>query len=1164
MSAEILVSPCAEARLESAATWLAARTEHHVTIVGASIEGAAEVARRALGSAAASAGANASAGAVRASFGWQRTTLGVLAVGLARPELARRGLVPVGGLALEAVCARVVHDQRTALGRFAPIGDLPGLPRALARTVAELRLAGDPALADEDLTRLVKTFAAELDGAGLADRAKTLAIATEVAAGLTAEARAGFGALLFVDVPLRTRAERELVAALAGAGTGAGADTETGTGTLPTFATFPAGDGRAIALAETAFRGAKVEHRAPAAKTATSALARLHGGLFGDASSAVREAPLSIADGSEVEILSAPGESRECVEIARLVRGEAARGTKLDRIAVLLRAPAYAAHLEEALRRAHLPAYFARGTRKPDPAGRAMLALLGCAADGLSARRFAEYLSLGEVPDEDESGGPPPAPPPGDRIAPPDEETLGALLGEVAAALDERGRIEEEEDAREDAGTTAKLGPGASAAPRPVAEEDRAAAFGTLRAPRHWERLLVDAAVIGGKERWQKRLDGLHAKLTKDLEAYVKKAEDGLADGVRRDLAALDALRTFALPIIGELAALPGGPSASKELGDGATWGDWIDCLSKLAMRAIRHPERVLSVLGELRPMSRVGPVDVTEVRLVLENRLSQLVVRPSGRRYGKVYVATIEEARGLAFDVVFVPGLAEKIFPQKVVEDPLLLDDARKALGADLPTNDERTAEERLALRLAVGAASRRVVLSYPRVDVEQARPRTPSFYGLEVLRVAEGELRDFHYLAETAAKKVEARMGWPAPAQRKDAIDEAEYDLALLESVLVKTEHESVGEAHYLLSSNDHLARALRFRGRRWLKGWKSADGLVDPPEEALAAIREHALDKRSFSPTALQNFAACPYRFLLSAVHRLAPREEPAAIEDLDPMTRGSLVHEVQFRLLTKLRDATRLDPQTGARTPESLLPVTKPRLDIARAMLDEVLAEVAAEEHERLNPAIERVWKDTMDGIAADLREWLRRMPEEPDWTPAYFELSFGLKDRREQDAVSKDDPVVLDAGIQLRGSIVLVEKDDAGRLRAVDYKTGKVRAKKGDVIANGEILQPVLYALTIEKLFPGREVKEGRLYYCTATGDFTKVDIPLDEDARAAAKLVAKTIGESISTGFLPAAPAKDACKYCDFRGVCGPYEEIRTKRKSKDRLKGLIELRRQR
>ena len=1144
MSGSVLVSPCAEARLESAAAWLALRTEHHVTLVGASIEAAAEIARRGL--AALAGDTSTSTTRTKASFGWQRTTLGVLAVGIARPELARRGLVPVGGLALEAVCARVVHDQhrggkggKSKLGRFAPIGHLPGLPRALARTVVELRLAGKSGIAasvpDADLARLVTAFEAELDAAGLADRARTLAIATELVASMDP---AALGAVLIIDVPLRTRAERDFLAAIAARAPA-------------TFATLPAGDDRALALATSALSdpsglsgasgSASIEHRAPAVSTAISPLARLQAGLFGEATD-FSSAPMSIANGNEVEVLSAPGESRESVEIARLVLAEAARGTRLDRIGVLLRAPQYSAHLEEALHRAHVPAYFARGTRKPDAAGRAMLALLACAADGLSARRFAEYLSLGEVPDEAPDGAPPPAPPPGDRIAPPDEETLGALLGANASNLERQDADGTEE---EEAAAEAK-------APPPVAEGDRAASFGTLRAPRHWERLMVDAAVIGGRDRWQKRLDGLHEKLTQDLATYIKKAEDGLADHARRDLAALDALCKFALPIVGELAALPGGPSAPASLANGGTWGDWLDGLAQLATRAIRHPDRVLSVLGELRPMARVGPVDVTEVRLVLERRLSQLVERPSGRRYGKVYVATIEEARGLSFDVVFVPGLAEKMFPQKVVEDPLLLDDARKLLGVELQTNDQRTADERLALRLAVGAASRRVVFSYPRVDVEQARPRTPSFYGLEVLRVAEGELRDFHYLAETAAKKVDARIGWPAPADRKNAIDEAEYDLALLESVLLKKEEDCVGEAHYLLTSNDHLARALRFRGRRWLTTWKAADGLVDPPPEALLAIHEHALDKRSFSPTALQNFAACPYRFLLSAVHRLSPREEPAAIEDLDPMTRGSLVHEVQFRLLTKLRDAS----------PTTLLPVTKPRLEVARAMLDQVLAQVAAEEYERLHPAIERVWKDTIESIAADLREWLGRMPDEPDWTPAYFELSFGLKDRREQDAVSKDDPVVLDAGIQLRGSIDLVEKDDAGRLRATDYKTGKVRAKRGDVISSGEILQPVLYALTIEKLFPGREVKEGRLYYCTAAGDFTKVSMPLDEDARAAARLVAGTIGEAISTGFLPAAPAKDACRYCDFKTVCGPYEETRTKRKKKDRLKGLIELRR--
>ena len=1110
MSGALLVSPTAEERLERAASWLAGRRERHVTIVGASIEASAEIARRAL------AATLKNGGAPRATFGWQRSTLGVLAVGLARPELARRGLVPVGGLALEAACARVVHAHHrkrggSALGRFAAIGDRPGLPRALARTVLELRLAGEPSLGDDaDLTKLLRAFEKELESAGLADRARMLAIATSEVAKMDPEQ---IGALLFVDVPLRTVAERELVRAVAKRAPAS-------------FAIVPAGDERAETLFRDALGVTTTESVAPSAGDRRP-LARLQAELFGNAPLAPTES--TEGDGEAVTILSAPGESRECVELARIVLEEAARGTKLDRIAVLLRAPQYGAHVEEALHRANVPTWFARGTRMPDPAGRAMLALLACAAEGLSARRLAEYLSLDEVPDDDGTGAPPPAPPPGDRIAPPDDETADALLGRTAVSL---GEQEEEDAATAHDARVVKEG----------AEEDRSTIAGTLRAPRHWERLLVDAAVIGGKDRWEKRIAGHREKLLTDLASWKAKGEEAPVAGVERDLAALESLRRFALPLVDELALLPSG--------EGATWGEWLDCLAKLATRALRRPDRVLAVLGELRPMAKVGPVAIREVRLVLERRLSQLLVRPTGRRYGKVYVATIEEARGLSFDVVLIPGLAEKIFPQKVVEDPLLLDQARAKLDGGLPTNEQRSADERLALRLAVGAAARRVVLSYPRLDVEQARPRTPSFYGLEVLRVIEGKLQDFEHLAQRAALEVDARIGWPAPATPASAIDEAEYDLALLRSILEKREEDAVGEAHYLLNANAHLARALRFRGRRWLKAWKQADGIVDPPAEALAAIREHMLDKRSFSPTALQNFAACPYRFYLSAVLKLAPREELAEIEDLDPLTRGSLVHEVMYELLTRLHA-------------KELLPVTKPRLEEARTMLEEVLGEVARKEHDRLSPAIERVWDDAMATIAADLREWLRRMADAPEWTPAHFELSFGLKEPRAQDAMSKDEAVLVEAGIQLRGSIDLVEKNDTGHIRATDYKTGKVRAKKGDVIAKGEILQPVLYALVLEKLFAGQTVTGGRLYYCTTAGDFTTIDIALDDQARNAARVVAKTIGDAVAVGFLPTAPAKDACRYCDYRTVCGPYEEIRTKRKPPDRLKDLVALRRQ-
>src|SRR5439155_20297726 len=131
----------------------------------------------------------------------------------------------------------------------------------------------------------------------------------------------------------------------------------------------------------------------------------------------------------------------------------------------------------------------------------------------------------------------------------------------------------------------------------------------------------------------------------------------------------------------------------------------------------LRHPHRVLAVLAALAPMRDVGPVDLREVQVVLHPHLAELVVPPPKRRYGRVFVAAIEQARGLGFDVVFVPGLAERMFPKKLVEDPLFLDAAREGKG--LAMRADRVADERLALRLAVGAASRRVVLSYPRIDL-------------------------------------------------------------------------------------------------------------------------------------------------------------------------------------------------------------------------------------------------------------------------------------------------------------------------------------------------------------------------------------------------------------------------------------------------------------
>ncbi len=730
-----------------------------------------------------------------------------------------------------------------------------------------------------------------------------------------------------------------------------------------------------------------------------------------------------------------------------------------------------------------------KGSARPDPAGRALLALLGCAAEKCSASRFAEYLSLGQVPQRAATGEAP-------KWVGPDDEMLAAP------------QVAEETEA------------------------DVEDVVPPLRVPIGWEKLLVDASVIGGRERWQTRLRGLEEELALRLRSAVEK-DDPRREHIERHIDQLRELEKFALPLIEMLDRLPRA----------ATWGEWIGHLSRLARASLRKPEGVLSVLAEFEPMSDIGPATLEEISEVLSERLRFLRRDPPRRRWGQVFVGSIEEARGREFHTVFLPGLSEGQFPQRALEDPLLLDPARESLGNLLPVRETKVDQERLRLRLALAAARESVVASYSRMDVAEGRPRVPSFYALELPRALEGKLPGLKEFEKRTREASPARLNWPAPHDVVDALDEAEYDLVKLAG--------GAG-SRYLVEVNASLARSLRGRWGRWHSKWVDADGLIAGDAEAQAALGEHRMKARPWSPSSLEQFAACPYKFALHGILNLRPREEGVALEQLDPLTRGALFHEVQFALLNDLRSA-------------KLLPVNRERLAKAIELADQALDRVAEEYRQKLAPAIPRVWRSEIEDLRTDLRGWLQQAAQNDyEWEPIHFEFAFGLEPREGRDPASVREEAVLAEGVRLRGSIDLIERNTLTKvLRVTDHKTGKAPELVPAYVGGGRSLQPILYALAAEQLL-GQKVEAGRLFYATQRGGYAHMLIPAGDAARRFLARLLQNIDGAIAGGFLPPAPEKDACSWCDYRVVCGPYEEqrhVRAKNRRDERLEPLIEIR---
>jgi ATP-dependent helicase/nuclease subunit B len=225
----VCVSPSAGDRLASARDVIrACAPGTRVLIIGASRGAADDLARGV-------------AASVPATFGLQRLSLTQFAAKTAILTLATEGLTSSTWLGTEAVAARVAFDATRdgSLAYFGAVARTPGFPRALARTLQELRLndvrsrqlTGLP-LAGPDLADLLERVEASFASASTADRSALFrAAARTIGSTVVADQ------VVLLDVPLEHAAERELVSALIA-------------GPHSTLATIPHGDRESIEFLE--------------------------------------------------------------------------------------------------------------------------------------------------------------------------------------------------------------------------------------------------------------------------------------------------------------------------------------------------------------------------------------------------------------------------------------------------------------------------------------------------------------------------------------------------------------------------------------------------------------------------------------------------------------------------------------------------------------------------------------------------------------------------------------------------------------------------------------------------------------------------------------------------------------------------------------------------
>ena len=543
-----------------------------------------------------------------------------------------------------------------------------------------------------------------------------------------------------------------------------------------------------------------------------------------------------------------------------------------------------------------------------------------------------------------------------------------------------------------------------------------------------------------------------------------------------------------------------------------------------------REVESVERILKEIASADAINDgATAEEFKQVVEASLQvpQGHLGPTGQG---VFVSSFQNGVGMSFDRIWLVGMIEGSVPPAQRPDPLLPETALPS-GANLTRSQRLAAQERYEYLSALATAPRRT-LSYPLADSGSRRRAHPSRWLLEQASTLAGEQVHSGTLGSysdrdwlTVTQSAEQALGDLDNSQLADRLD---FNLHRL----VHWRRVGYRAASHPLAAEGNLARANALSGSRLSRRFTEFDGNLSEAAPDAGYVRN--LGRQPMSPTRLEAWATCPFKYFLGNVLRLAALEKPEDITVISPLERGSLVHAILERFI-KESDAGGAVPPPGQPWGER---------DLARLM--GIAEEQFRFAEERGVTGKHLLWEMAKQSIRDDLTVFLseeERLRASINTGKVVVEAKFG---------VGGDSPEVVDGetGLRFRGFIDRVDiSADGESVLVTDYKTGSnspYSALDKDPIDRGKRLQLGIYSLAAQRLFPDATRVRAAYWFTSAGGGFKLLpseyfDIE-DSDTAQRFRAGVSTVVEGIRAGVFPANPGSDSnhnnCTYCDFDSLC--------------------------